>query len=77
MPGKTTTMKNSKRTRPPSRTRSAIPSDIAFLPRLAPSPTGLGEALAEQILDGFRKDLETDHLRARTTKRRARRKKRA
>ncbi len=46
-----------------------------FLPRFAPSPTALGEALAERILEGFRKDLESVDLRAKTHKRHAARQK--
>jgi len=77
MPGRATAVKNTKQTGAASRARSATPSDIESLPRFAPSPTALGEALAEQILEGFRKDLESVDLRVRSTKRRAPRQKRA
>jgi len=77
MAGKNTTVKNTKQTGSASRARSATPSDIESLPRFAPSPTDLGEALAEQILEGFRKDLESVDLRAKSTKRRGPRQKRA
>jgi hypothetical protein len=75
MSGKNTAARDTKNTRRASDPRPVTPSDIESLPRFAPSPTALGEALADRILEGFRKDLESVDLRAKTHKRHASRQK--
>jgi len=71
MSGRTTRSTGSAKHRPSTTSRSAAPSDIGALPRFGPSPTAQGEAFAEQILEGFRKDLESISLRPKPHKRTA------
>jgi len=77
MPGKTATAKNAKENGHPSHTGPVPSPGVESLPRFAPSPADLGTALAEQILQRFRKDLESVDLRATPSKRRQAQRKRA
>jgi hypothetical protein len=61
----------------PAQRARTIPRGAEAIPRFAPSAQSLGEAYAQQILEGFRKELEGIEVKARAAgeKRSARRKK--
>ena len=68
MPETTPQTKGRKTPRAAQRTRTT-PLGAETVPRFAPSASSLGAAYAEQILEGFRKELEDVDLKASPKKR--------
>ena len=70
------TATHTKDKRMPRSTQSSrnVPPGSETVPRFAPSPSFLGSAFAEEILEDFRQGLEGVNLKAETPRKRTRKK---